>query len=159
MTRKEPEKASGPSDSTGGVERRDEAKAGQSYKGYDFDDATGAVIGACIEVHRTLGPGFREITYQRALRLELQAKGLDFSREESIPIYYKGKKIDTRRVDFIVDDCLVEIRAKSEMDPEDHVQALSYLKASGYQVGLLVNFGTRRAEFKRLVDTRAGDDA
>jgi len=144
MTRKEPEEATG---------RRDEAMAGQSYKGYDFDDATGAIIGACIEVHKTLGPGFREITYQRALRLELEASGLDFSREENIPIYYKGKKIDTRRVDFIVQDCLVEIKAKSELDPEDYVQALSYLKASGYQVGLLINFGTRKAEFKRLVNT------
>ena len=153
MARKEPGEASERRDSAGGIDRRDEGKAGQSYKGYDFDDATGSVIGACIEVHKTLGPGFREITYQRALRLELQASGLDFSREENIPIYYKGKKIDTRRVDFIVEDCLVEIKAKSELDPEDYVQALSYLKASGYAVGLLVNFGTRRAEFKRLVNT------
>jgi len=134
-------------------ERTGQGGAGRSHRGYDFDDATGDIIGACIEVHRTLGPGFREITYQRALRMELEARGLDFSREEKIPIHYKGKKIDTRRVDFIVEDCLLEIKAKREFDPEDYVQALSYLRGSGYEVGLLVNFGARRAEIKRLVNT------
>jgi len=143
---------------TGGRSMRLE-KAGLSRKGYDFDDGTGDIIGACIEVHKTLGSGFREITYQRALRLELEARGLDFSREENVPIYYKGRKIDTRRVDFIVGECLVEIKAKSEFDPEDYVQALSYLKASGYGVGLLVNFGSKRAEIKRLVNTPREHDA
>jgi len=153
MTRKGWEGLLGTSDSLSAAGQMGEEKAGRSRKGYDLDDATGEIIGACIEVHETLGPGFREITYQRALRLELEARGLDFSREESIPIYYKGRKIDTRRVEFIVEECLVEIKAKSEFDPEDYVQALSYLKASGYGVGLLVNFGTRRAEIKRLVNT------
>jgi GxxExxY protein len=137
----------------------EKAGAGHSRNGYGLDDATGEIIGACIEVHKTLGPGFREVTYQRALQLELLARGLDFSREEDIPIHYKGRKIDTRRVDFIVDECLVEIKAKREFDPDDYVQALSYLKASGYRVGLLVNFGTRRAEIKRLVNTPREDDA
>jgi GxxExxY protein len=106
-------------------------QAGRSTKGYDFDDITGEIIGACIEVHRNLGPGFQEVTYQRALALELQARSLDFVREEKIPVYYKGKQIDTRRVDFVVEDCLVEIKAKREFDPEDYIQTLSYLKASG----------------------------
>jgi GxxExxY protein len=131
----------------------DTGRAGYSRKGYDFDDATGAIIGACIEVHPTLGPGFREITYQRALALELEASGLDFVREEDVPVYYKEREIDTRRVDFVVEDCLVEIKAKSEFDPEDYIQTLSYLKASGFRIGLLVNFGTKKAEFKRLVNT------
>lgn len=131
--------------------------SGRSHKGYDFDDATGDIIGACIEVHKTLGPGFREITYQRALALELEAKGLDYGREEKIPIYYKDRHIDTRRVDFIVEGCIVEIKAKREFDPEDYIQALSYLKASGYPVGLLINFGSKKAEFKRLVNTAGSD--
>jgi GxxExxY protein len=79
--------------------------------------------------------------------------GLEFVREEKIPIYYKDRKIDTRRVDLVVEDCLVEIKAKSEFDPQDYVQTLSYLKASGYRVGLLVNFGTKKAEFRRLVNS------
>jgi len=139
--------------SPGNGAQSDKGAAGYSRRGYDFDDATGGIIGACIEVHRTLGPGFREITYQRALALELEASGLDFVREEDIPIYYKDREIDTRRVDFVVEDCLVEIKAKSEFDPEDYVQTLSYLKASGFRVGLLVNFGSKKAEFRRLVNT------
>jgi GxxExxY protein len=110
-------------------------------------------------VHETLGPGFREITYQRALALELAACGLDFLREEDIPVYYKDSKIDTRRVDFVVEGCMVEIKAKSEFDPEAYVQTLSYLKASGFHVGLLVNFGSKRAEFWRLVNTAGRQDS
>ncbi len=128
-------------------------QAGRSTKGYDFDDVTGEIIGACIEVHRNLGPGFQEVTYQRALALELQVRSLDFVREEKVPVYYKGKQIDTRRVDFVVEGCLVEIKAKREFDPEDYIQTLSYLKASGYHLGLLVNFGGKRAQFKRLVNS------
>jgi GxxExxY protein len=131
--------------------------SGRSNKGYDFDDATGAIIGACIDVHKSLGPGFREITYQRALALESEAAGLEYSREEKIPIYHKGTHIDTRRVDFIVEGCLVEIKAKREFDPEDYVQALSYLKASRYPLGLLIDFGRKKAEFKRLVNTPTSD--
>ncbi|MBI2843662.1 MAG: GxxExxY protein [Armatimonadetes bacterium] len=123
-------------------------------KGYEFGDVTGAVIGATIEVHKELGPGFQEVTYQRALARELAARGLDFSREVDVPIYNKGGKIDTRRVDFIVEDCLVEIKARSELYPQDFVQAVSYLKASGYPVGLLINFGAKSAEFKRFVNTK-----
>jgi GxxExxY protein len=90
-------------------------------------------------VQRTLGPGFREITYQRALALELEANGLDFVREEDIPVYYKNREIDKRRVDFVVEDCLVEIKAKSEFDPEDYIgrrisaelKVLRSMRASG----------------------------
>lgn len=128
-------------------------QAGRPTKGYDFDDITSEIIGACIEVHRNLGAGSQEITYQRALALELQARSIDFVREEKIPVYYKGKQIDTRRVDFVAEDCVVEIKAKSEFDPEDYIQTLSYLKASGYRLGLLVNFGNKRAEFKRLMNS------
>ncbi len=68
----------------------------------EFDDCSSLIINAAIEVHRHLGPHFMEITYQRALAIELQARGLEFSREAKIPVYYKGKQIDSRRVDFIV---------------------------------------------------------
>jgi len=131
--------------------------SGRSHKGYDFDDGTGAIIGACIEVHKTLGPGFREITYQRALAQELAARGLEYVREEKIPIYYKERRIDTRRVYFIVEECIVEIKAKREFDREDYIRALSCLKAPGYPVGLLINFGSKKAGFKRLVNS-AGHD-
>jgi GxxExxY protein len=69
-----------------------------------------------------------------------------------IPIYYKGHKITTKRVDFVVGECMVEIKAKREFDPEDYMQALAYLKASGHKVGLLINFGQKKIEVKRLVN-------
>lgn len=123
-----------------------------SEKGYDFGDVTGRIIGACIEVHRSLGPGFQEVIYQRALALELKAFGLGFSREVDVPVHYKGEKIGKRRVDFVVEDCMVEIKAKSTFDDTDYIQALSYLKASGFRVGLLVNFGSTKVDVKRLVN-------
>jgi GxxExxY protein len=129
-----------------------EGRAGYSTHGYDFDDATGAIIGCAIEVHRTLGPGFREIVYQRALALELGAAGLEFEREVKIPIFYKGQQIDTRRADFVVEDVMVETKARSQMSPEDYVQALNYVKVSGFDLGLLLNFGAPRLQVKRLVN-------
>ena len=125
-----------------------------SHKGYDFDDETSRIIGACIEVHKNLGPGFQEVIYQRALALELQAAGLEFEREVVVPVHYKGKEIGSRRVDFVVEDCMVEIKARSSFEREDYVQTLSYLKASGFGLALLVNFGAEKVEVKRLVNSR-----
>ena len=122
-----------------------------SYRGYDFS-LTERIIGACIEVHRTLGPGFQEIIYQRALELELAAAGLEHAREVDIPVYYKGQKIGTRRVDFIVEGCMLEIKAKSVFDLQDYVQAESYVKAAGYALGLLINFGSLKIGIKRIVN-------
>lgn len=126
-------------------------EAGESIKGYNFNDVTGRIIGCAIEVHRNLGPGFQEVVYQRALRLELEAAGIDFAREENIPIFYKGQRIDVRRVDFVIGDCIVEIKARKELQKEDYVQALVYLKASDFRLGLLINFGAERVQAKRLV--------
>jgi len=119
---------------------------------YPLSDVTARIIAAAKEVYRVLGPGFREVIYQRALVLELPAHGLEFGREVWIDVYYKGKKIGRKRVDFIIDEVMVEIKAKSELEPVDFVQTLSYLKASGYKVGLLLNFGASKLEIKRLVN-------
>jgi len=123
----------------------------RSYRGYDFS-LTDRIIGACIEVHRTLGPGFQEIIYQRALELELAMAGLEFAREVDIPVYYKGQKIGTRRVDFLIEACMLEIKAKSVFAPEDYVQAASYVKAADYALGLLINFGGLKIGIKRIVN-------
>lgn len=127
-------------------------KPGDSGKGYNFDDVTGQIIGAAIAVHKELGPGFQEVVYQRALAMELDAVGIENSREEEVKIYYKGKHIDTRRVDFVVGDCIIEIKAKKEFLPEDFIQTLSYLKASRYRIALLINFGADKAQIKRLIN-------
>ena len=129
-----------------------EPGVGYSIKGYDFNDGTNDIIRCAIEIHKTLGSGFREIVYQRALALEFEMSGLSYSREVNIPIYYKGQKINTRRADFVVGQVMVEIKAKSECDAQDYVQALNYVKASNFQLGLLLDFGAPRLQIKRLVN-------
>jgi GxxExxY protein len=125
-------------------------------KRYPLSELTGRVIAAAMEVHRTLGPGFEEVIYQRALAKEMPAQGLEFEREVSMDVTYKGEKVGRKRVDFVVGDgggdVMLEIKAKSVLNDVDFVQALSYLKASGYKVGLLINFGARRLEIKRLAN-------
>lgn len=123
-----------------------------STNGYDFGSITSEIIGAAIEVHKNLGPGFQEVIYQRALAVELRNKGLEFIREAKIPVHYKGEKIGMRRVDFLLSSCLVEIKARSEIVDQDYVQTLSYLRASGYRVALLLNFGASRLGIKRFVN-------
>ena len=115
------------------------------------EDITGRIIKAAYEVHNNLKNGFQEVVYQRALAMEMSTSGLEFKREEKIPVYYKGKKIDTRRVDFVVEDVIVEIKAKSELEDKDYIQTLAYLKASGYKVALLINFGSQKVTLKRFV--------
>lgn len=125
---------------------------------YPLSHVTARVIAAAREVHRELGPGLQEVIYQRALARELPAHGLEFEREVWIDVFYKGDKVGRKRVDFFVgeageeDEVLVEIKAKGVLEPVDFVQALSYLKASGRKVGLLINFGGRKLEIKRLAN-------
>jgi GxxExxY protein len=90
--------------------------------------------------------------YQRALELELAATGLEYAREVDIRVYYKGRKIGTRRVDFVIEGCILEIKAKSVFDPQDYVQAESYVKAAGYPLGLLINFGASKIQIKRIMN-------
>ena len=120
---------------------------------YMLSGLTGRIIAAAQQAHRELGPGYEERIYQRALALELPAHGLDFSREEWIDVLYKGQKVGRKRVDFIVDEVMVELKAKAEIENVDVIQTLSYLKASGFQVGLLLNFGAKSLEIKRLINS------
>ena len=117
-----------------------------------FDDVSDQVIAAALDVHRILGAHFQELTYQRALVQEFMQRELAFGRKEKIPVYYRGRKLHTRRVDFIVEGILVEIKAKMGLEPRDFEQTLSYLKASEFKTALLLNFGSRRLEIKRIVN-------
>jgi GxxExxY protein len=119
---------------------------------YPLSDVTARIIAAAQEVHRELGPGFEEVIYQRSLARELPVYRLEFSREVWLDIHYKGEKVGRKRVDFIIDQVLVEIKAKAELEAVDFVQTLSYLKASGYKVGLLLNFGEAKLGIKRLAN-------
>lgn len=121
-----------------------------SRKGYDFGKTTDRILKCAVEVHRELGPYYLETAYQTALALELQSEGLDFARECWVDVLYKGLKVDKRRVDFIVEEVLVEIKAKAAIEDVDKMQTLSYLKTTGLRLALLINFGAPRIQIKRL---------
>jgi GxxExxY protein len=119
---------------------------------------TEKVIGCAFEVHKFLGNGFQEVIYQRALALELNKVGLSFDREIEQPIFYKDypEEIGTRRADFVVEGkVLVELKAIILLEDVHLAQALNYLKAYRLEVGLLVNFGAKSLEFKRLIKSIA----
>jgi len=122
---------------------------------YLFSEITGKIIAAAHRVHWELGPGFEERIYQRALALELAASGLGYSREEWMDIRYRRKKIGRKRVDFIIEDVMVELKARREIEDVDVIQTLSYLKASGYELALLLNFGSKKLGIKRLIHSES----
>lgn len=119
---------------------------------YPESELTGKIIGCAMEVHNVLGNGFQEVIYQRALAIEMGSQGISFVREQEMPISYKGQGIGTRRVDFFVEDkVMVEIKAVIQLEPVHLAQAINYLEAYGLHVGLLINFGAKSLEFRRVM--------
>jgi len=133
--------------------------------GADRDPQTHAIIGACMEVHKELGCGFLEPVYQEAFERELTLRGLPFEREVYLPVHYKGERLGCKyKVDFVCYGCvIVELKALTKLTTVEHAQIINYLKISGIERGLLVNFGTPRLEFKRFIRSDGGklsaDDA
>ncbi|MCW9707964.1 GxxExxY protein [Fodinibius salsisoli] len=122
-----------------------------SSKQYKYSDITELIIGCAMEVHNTLGNGFQEVIYQRALAHELGYKELNFEREFKMPVIYKDLRIGTRRVDFLVEDKIsVELKAVVELEKVHLAQAINYLEAYNLEIGLLINFGNTRLQFHRL---------
>lgn len=116
-----------------------------------FAEITERINGCAMKVHSELKSGFQEYIYQRALEIELLKAGLKFIREYEMPIYYSGEKIGIRKVDFFIEGkIMVELKAVSELEDVHLAQALNYLEASGHEIGLLINFGTKSLQFKRL---------
>ena len=108
-----------------------------------------------MRVHSALGNGFQEVIYQRALAIEMGDQGLSFSREHEMPIYYKGQHIGTRRVDFLVGGNIsVELKAVIQLEDVHLAQAINYLEAYNLEVGLLINFGSRSLQFKRVTNKK-----
>ena len=102
-------------------------------------------------VHKTLGNGFQEVIYQRALDIEMREAAISFAREFEMPIYFREQHIGTRRVDFLVEGIVsVELKAISKLEDLHLAQAINYLEAYNLEVGLLINFGERSLAFKRL---------
>ncbi|MEQ9424875.1 MAG: GxxExxY protein [Cyclobacteriaceae bacterium] len=115
------------------------------------DDLTYRIIGCAMKVHNTLGNGFQEVIYQRALAIEVRKEKLEFERELEIPIFYDGEEIGSRRVDFLVENkILVELKALVKLEDVHLAQGLNYLVAYKLDKGLLLNFGAKSLEVKRL---------
>ena len=122
----------------------------------DRDPQTHAIIGAAMEVHTELGPGFLESVYQEAMAREFKERGIPFVQQLELPIHYKGERMSTYfRADFICfNDVVVELKAISTLTGADEAQLLNYLKATGIERGVLFNFGTSRLEYRRRILTR-----
>jgi GxxExxY protein len=118
-----------------------------------YKDESFQIIGAAMEVHNELGCGFLEGIYQEALSLELSMRDIPFSREVSLPVFYKGALLQKHYfADFICyDSIIVELKALSSFDPAHDAQVINYLKATGYRLGILLNFGESSLKYKRLV--------
>jgi GxxExxY protein len=111
------------------------------------------IIGAAMEVHNELGHGFLEPVYQEALTIVLQEKGIPFVKEKVLDIYFKGRLLNKKYVaDFICyDEVIVELKAMENIAPEHIAQVLNYLKATDKKLGLLINFGTTKLQYKRVI--------
>ena len=118
-------------------------------------EETFKIIGACMEVHKTLGNGFLEAVYQEALAKEFGLQGIPFGREKRIAISYKGDILNKQYVaDFVCfDKIIIELKALSALSSEHESQLLNYLKATGCKVGLLINFGEKSLTYKRRILT------
>jgi GxxExxY protein len=118
----------------------------------EHEEITETIIGATFEVHRLLGYGFLEKVYQKALRVELEQRGLHAKIEEPIQVHFKGIDVGVYFADLLVEEkVIVELKVSKQYNPADEAQLLNELKATGLSVGLLINFGRERVEFKRMV--------
>lgn len=124
-------------------------------KEYKYSEITAKIIGCSMEVHKILGNGFQEVIYQRALAKEMYIQGLSFAREFEMPIFYKEEQIGTRRVDFLVKEVIsVELKALTKLEDVHLAQAINYIEAYNLEVGLLINFGAKSLEYRRLINPK-----
>ncbi len=119
---------------------------------YLYEEITSRIIKSCYTVHKELGCGFFEKVYQEALSIVMAEAGLQFEREKHLPIVFRGKTLDTDYVaDFVVDGKIIlELKAVKDLEPVYESQVINYLKATGLKVGLLINFGQKSIQVKRL---------
>jgi GxxExxY protein len=111
-----------------------------------------AIVGAAMEVHNILGPGFLESVYQAALEKELTLRGISFQHQVELPVSYKGDLVGVYKADLIIDNkIIVEIKGISKLNASHQAQALHYLTATGLELAILINFGMGSLEYRRVV--------
>jgi GxxExxY protein len=116
---------------------------------------THSIIGSAMEVHKFLGNGFQEVIYQRALAVELNFRSISFFREAEMHVFYKDVEVGLRRVDFFIEGkVMLEIKAVIQLEDVHLAQALNYLEAFNMETGLLINFGSKSLQFKRLLNKK-----
>ncbi|MFH0795129.1 MAG: GxxExxY protein [bacterium] len=116
------------------------------------EKTTALILEGCFELAKELGAGFLEGVYEKALRLVLREKGLSVKAQVPLSVNFRGQIVGEYFADLVVDDkVIVELKAVKALSPEHQAQVINYLKATGYEVGLLVNFGSPRIEYKRMV--------
>lgn len=117
----------------------------------EHEDLTGSIIGAAIEVHKHLGPGFVELIYENAICLELRTRGISFSRQVAVPVVYHDVEVGLHRLDLVVGDrIVVELKAVKELADSHFVVVRSYLRAARLEHGLILNFAKATLEIKRV---------
>ena len=125
---------------------------------YKYSEITSRIIGCAMTVHSKLGSGFPEVIYQRAMAIEMDREGLENKSEVTMPIFYDNIKIGTRRLDsFVENKVLVEYKATSELNNNHLAQAINYLEAFNLNIGLLINFGAKSLEFKRVINSKISE--
>lgn len=125
---------------------------------YKYSELTERIIGCAMKVHSTMGNGFQEVIYQRCLAIEMEKQGLSFEREKEMSIFYDGVHVGTRRADFFVENkIMVELKALITLEDAHLAQAINYLEAYNMEVGLLINFGAKSLEFKRVQNKKMSE--
>ncbi len=120
-----------------------------------YSELTEIIINAAMKVHRSLGPGFPEIIYQRALEVELKRRDINYKAEQELPVFYEGVLVGKRRLDLLVESIiLVELKAVSEFEKKNFNQVLNYLEAFNVEIGLLLNFGVESLQMKRFINNK-----
>jgi len=123
--------------------------------GYKHSEITEKVIGASMKVHQKMRNGYQERIYHSCLSIELKKSGLAFSEEVELPIFYENTEVGKRRADFLVENkIIVEIKAVSELTDTHLAQALNYLEVLHLEIGLLINFGAKSLEFRRVINNK-----
>jgi len=142
-----------------GLIKFDFLKAMAEIDKYKYSDLTHKVIGCAMEVHKVLGNGFQEVVYQRALEREFRLAEIKALREFEMNVRYKDIIAGTRRVDFFIENVIsLEIKAVSELLPVHLNQAINYLEAYNLEIGLLINFGAKSLEYRRLINPKFKPD-